>query len=133
MIYLLISGLLCLISELCRIEHYLLYVSPAMLFIFSDGWFKIILLKYCVTLAYDMIKFLVMKLIWYLYSALPLPPYLGNHLSETIKNYTLNLFSSSNQATGETKGGHFSPLIHSPFLLHLPLLLQANYNSSSKF
>lgn len=81
---------LCLFLELCYVTSYLLYLSPVMLFITSRRWVKFIVLLYFVILVYDMIKLLVMRLIWYLYPALPSCPYLGSHLSETINNYTFS-------------------------------------------
>lgn len=36
--------------------------------------------NFCVTLAYDMTKLLIVRLIWYLYSALLSSAYFGNHL-----------------------------------------------------
>lgn len=51
-------------SELCCVSYYLLYVFPVVLFIIFRGWIKIITLLYCVTLDYDMIKLLVMRLIF---------------------------------------------------------------------
>ena len=81
---------------------YLQYLLPVVLFITRGNWARVIMLLYFVTLAYDTIELLVVELIWYLYSALPSPPYFGSRLSETINNYTLYLFSSESQATGET-------------------------------
>lgn len=49
-------GLLCLLSELCCMGPYLLYVFPVVLFIILGGCFKAIILLYCVSLASDMIK-----------------------------------------------------------------------------
>ena len=86
MLIALISGLLCLFSKLSYIAHYLLYVFPVVLFILSRTWFKIIILLCGVTLAYDTMKFLVMTLTWYLYSALSSTLFFGNHISETISN-----------------------------------------------
>ena len=88
LIYLLLE-LLCLFSELCYITPYLLCMFPVVLFIISGGWIKVIIFMYCVTVAYDMIKLLVVRLIWYLYSALLSSLYFGNHPLETINNYAL--------------------------------------------
>lgn len=87
LIYLL-SENLCLFSGLCYVRPYLLYVFPVVLFIIPGVWIKVILLLYCVTPAYDIIKLVVVRLIWYLYSALLSSLYFGNHLSETINRYT---------------------------------------------
>ena len=65
-----ISTLLCLLSELSYITHYLLYVFSIVLLIISGGWHRVIILLYFVTLVYDMIKLAAMRLIWNLYSAL---------------------------------------------------------------
>ena len=68
-----------------------------------------------VTVAYDRMKFLVMTPTWYLYSALSSTLYFGNHISETINNYTYCLFSSWSQSV-EGKGEDiFSYLFTLPF------------------
>ena len=107
MLIYLLSELLRLFSELCYVTPYLLYMFFLVLFITPGVWIKVIILMYCVTLAYDRIKLLVVRLIWYLYSALPSSPYFGNHLSKTINNYTLYLFSSESQSMGETPSSTF--------------------------
>ena len=101
--------LMYLLSKLVRLFlkvrygiPYLQYMLPVVLFITRGNWARVIMLFYFVTLACDTRELLVVKLIWYLYSALPSSPYFGIHLSETINNYTLYLFSSESQATGET-------------------------------
>lgn len=126
MLIYLLSEELCLFSGLCYVRPYLLYVFPVVLFIIPGGWIKVIILLYCVTLAYDIIKLVVVRLIWYLHSALLSSLYFGNHLSETINDYTLHLFSSETWSVGETRG-------NTPPLLHLPLLLQSSYNGSWEF
>lgn len=77
----------------------------------------------CPCSAYNMIKLPVMKPIWYLYLAIPSSLYFGNHLSETINNSTLHLFSLERQSMGEPRRDTFPPL-------HLPLFFQASYNSA---
>lgn len=75
-----LSEVLHLFSGLCYVTLYLLCMFPVVLFITSGAWIKGIILLYFVTLAYDRIKLLAMKLIWYLYSALPSSQYFGSHL-----------------------------------------------------
>jgi len=132
MLIYLLSELLCLFSELCCVAPYLLYMFPAVLFIVSGGWINFIILLYCATLSYDTIKIPVVRLIWYLYSALPSSPYFRSHLSESI-NITLSTFSPWRSQSMDETMGDTPLLLHLPFLLYLPLLLQATYNSSSEF
>ena len=127
MLIYLLSELLCLFSELCYVTPYLLYMFPVVLFIFSGGWIKVIVLLYCVTLAYDMIKLLVVRLAWYLYSALPSSPYFGNHLSETINNYTLYLFSLESESMGDTRGDSFTSSCTFPFSSRLVTIALENF------
>jgi len=108
MLIYLLSELSCLFSELCYLTPCLLYMFPVVLFIISGGWIKVIIFLYCVTLSYDVIKSLLVKPIWYLYSALPSPPYFGSHLLETTNNYALYLFSLEIHLVGRQRG-HFSP------------------------
>ncbi|KAK4807168.1 hypothetical protein QYF61_024288 [Mycteria americana] len=49
--------------RLCYVTPYLHYMLPVVLFITSGSWVKFIVLLHCVTLAYDMIKWLVVRLI----------------------------------------------------------------------
>ena len=102
MLMYLLSKLVHLFLKVRYVIPYLQYLLPVVLFITRGNWARVIMLLYFVTLAYDTIELLVVELIWYLYSALPSPPYFGSRLSETINNYTLYLFSSESQATGET-------------------------------
>ena len=53
-----ISGLLCLLSELSSIAHYLVCVFPVVLLITSGACNKVVILLYCLTQAYDVIKLL---------------------------------------------------------------------------
>lgn len=99
---------------------------PLVLFGISGGWIKVIIFVYCVTLAHDMIKLLVVTLIWCLYSALPSALQFRKYLLETINSFFLYLFSSV-PIHGGVKRGHFLPPFH---LSHLP---QASYNGSWKF
>ena len=101
MLIYLLSKLVRLFLKLRYTIPYLQYILPVVLFITHVNWAKVITLLYFVTLAYDMIELLVVKLIWYLYSALLSPLYFGSHLSETINNYSFYLFSSESQAMGE--------------------------------
>ena len=101
------SELLCLFSGLRYPTPHLLYMFPVVLFITSGGWVKVIGLLYFVALAYAMIELLIMKLIWYLYSALPLSLCFGSCLSENISNYTFYLFSLESQSMGETPSSTF--------------------------
>lgn len=73
---------LCWCSGLHCITPYWLYVFSLVLLITSGGWVKVTTLLYCVTLVYDMIKLLVVTLIWCLSSAFPSPLYFGNQLLE---------------------------------------------------
>ena len=68
---------------------YLQNMFPVLLFAISGSQINVVALLCCVILAYDMIKLLVRKLIWCLYSAFQ--PYLcfGNHILEPINDYTL--------------------------------------------
>lgn len=66
------------------------------------GWAKVIILLYFVILVYDMIEFLVVKLSWYVYSALLSPLYFGSNLLETVNNYTFYLFSLESQPMEKT-------------------------------
>lgn len=52
-------------------------------------------------------KALALSLIWCLGPALLPSQYFGNHLVETINNYTLSLFSSESQFVEETKNSTF--------------------------
>lgn len=69
LIYLL-SELLCLFVGLCYMIPYLQYVFPLIMLIILGAWAKIIILLYFVILVYDMIETPLVKLIWYVYSAL---------------------------------------------------------------
>lgn len=53
-------------------------------------------------------KALALSLIWYLGLALLPSQYFGNHLVETINNYTFSFFSSESQFVEETKNGTFA-------------------------
>lgn len=53
------NSFLCLFSDCCYITPCLLHMFPVVLFITSGGCIKVIILTYCVTLVYDMVKFLV--------------------------------------------------------------------------
>ena len=87
MLIALISSLLHLFSKLSFIARYFLYVLPVMLFILSGPWFKIFMVLCGVTVAYDMMKFLVMTVTWYLLvfvlstvvNSILWKPYLGNY------------------------------------------------------
>ena len=116
-----LSSLLHLFSELCYVTPYLLYMFSVVLFIASGSWVKVIILLYFVTLDYDMTKWLVMRLIWYLSSALPSSPYFRSHLSENINNYTLYLLSSENQFIGHTRSFTF------PFFSRLVTIALENF------
>lgn len=61
----------------------------------------------CVLPGRTMMKALALSLIWYLGPALLSSQYFGNHLVETINNYTFSLFSSESQFVEETKNGTF--------------------------
>lgn len=102
-----LSGLLCLFSALHHVTPHLLSVFPAVMFISFGGWAEVIILMYFVTLTYDMIDLLVMKLVWCLYSALPSPLYFGNHLLEAINNYSFYLFSLESQPMEESSSHIF--------------------------
>ena len=115
MLIALISSLLCLFSKLSFIAHYFLYVLPVALFIVSGPWFKIVMVLCGVTMAYEMMRFLVMTLTWYLYSALTSTLYFGNHISETISNYTYCLFSLGSQSVKGTGEDMFPYLFTLPF------------------
>ena len=54
------------------------------------------------------LKALALSLIWYLGSALMPLLYFGNHLMETINNYTFFLFSSERFSVEETQNGTFT-------------------------
>ena len=73
---------------------YIVYQYFCAAFITSRRWIKVITLLYCVTLAYGMIKLLVVRSIWYLYLALPSPLYFGSHISEIL---IITLFAFSPQ------------------------------------
>ena len=89
--------------ELCYVSPHLPYIVPVLLLITHKvRWIKVFALLYYVTLLYGTIKLSVLGLIRYLYSALPLSPYFGSYLAETVNNYTLYLFSSESQSMGET-------------------------------
>ena len=114
MLIALISSLLCLFPKLSFIASYFLYVLPVVLFTLSGPWFKIVMVLCGVTMAYEMMRFLVMTLTWYLYSALSSTLYFGNHISETISNYTYCLFSSGSQSLEGTGEDIFSYLFTLP-------------------
>ena len=126
------SSLLCLFSKLSSVARYFLYVLPVALFILSGPWFQIVMVLCGVTMAYEMMKFLVTTLTWYLYSALSSTLCFGNHISETISNYTCCLFSSGSQSVEGTGKRHFSLPVRSPFLLHHPLIPRASYGGSPR-
>lgn len=48
-----------------------------------------------------MIKLLILRLVWYLCSALQSSPYFGSHLPGTSNNYTFYFFSHEKQAMGQ--------------------------------
>jgi len=68
MLIALISTLLRLFSKLSIIARYFPYVLSVMLFILSGPWFQTIMVLCVVSVAYEMMKYLVMTLTWYLYS-----------------------------------------------------------------
>lgn len=74
----LLSQLVSLLVKLHYIILYL-YILPPVPFITHGSWAKVMLL-YSVTLPHNMTELQLVKLIWYLYSALPTSPYFGSHL-----------------------------------------------------
>ena len=74
-----------------------------------------------------MIKLLVVRLTWYLYSALLSSPYFRTHLSETISNYTLYVFSSENQSMEKTRGDTFPCSFTFPFSSRLVTIAPENF------
>ena len=79
------------------------------MFVTSGNWIKVIAVLCCATLPYGMIKSLVTRAVWYLYSAVAggatatvSSLYFGSHLSEVSNNYTFYFFSSERQSMGET-------------------------------
>lgn len=82
MLIYLVSELFCLSSGLHCITPYLRCVFSLVLLVTSGGWVKVITLLYCVTLVYDMVKLLVVRLIWCLSSVLPSSLNFGNQLLE---------------------------------------------------
>jgi len=115
MLIALISTLLRLFSKLSIIAHYFPYVLSVMLFILSGPWFKIIMVLCVVAVAYETMKYLVMTLTWYLYSVMSSTLYSGNHISETISNYTYRLFSSWSQSVAGKGEDTFSYSFTLPF------------------
>lgn len=65
-----------LVSLFIKLHYIILYLY---IFITHGNWAKVMLL-YSITLAHNMTELLRVKLIWYLYSALPTFPYFGSHL-----------------------------------------------------
>lgn len=126
---------LCLFSKTCYAAPHLLSMLLVALFIISRSWFKVIILLYCVTLVYDIIKlpvviiyYDIIKLpIWCLYSSLLLSLYFGNHLSETINNYIVYIFSLRSQSLGETTGIHLPPLFPFPFSSKVVTIVLKNF------
>jgi len=115
MLIALISTLLRLFSKLSIIVHYFPYLLSVVLFILSGPWFQIIMVLCVVAMAYEMMKYLVMTLTWYLYSVTSTTLYFGNCILETISNCTCCLFSLGSQSV-EGKGEDiFSYLITLPF------------------
>ena len=66
---------------------------------------KVIGLLYCVILIYVMIRLLVVRLIWYLFSTLTPSLYLVNHLLEKIDSYALPFLLSEAIYGQKKKGG----------------------------
>jgi len=62
--------LLCLITWLWYVNHNLLYVFPAVMFIISGKRIRIMILLHCVISIYDTITSLGMRSGLYLYAAL---------------------------------------------------------------
>lgn len=122
MLIALISSLLYLYSKLSFMVRYFLYVLPVALFILSGPWFKIVMVLCGVTMAYEMMKYLVTTLTWYLYSALTSTLYFGTHISETISNYTYCLFSLGSQSVKGTGEDMFPYLFTLPFSFTTTLL-----------
>ena len=121
MLIALISTLLCLFSKLSFIARYFPYVLSLMLFILSGPCFKIVMVLCGVTVAYETMKFLVMTLTWYLYSALSSTLYFGNHISETVLNCTYCLFSLGSQSVERKGEDIFSYSFTLPFSFTTPL------------
>ena len=62
MLIYLLSALVCCFLKLHNVILHLQYMLPVVLFIACVNWAKAIMLLYFVTLAYDIIEFLVMRL-----------------------------------------------------------------------
>jgi len=62
--------LFCLVTWLCYVNPYFLYVFLMVMFIISGKMIRIIFLLYCVISTYDMITSLVINLGWYFYTSL---------------------------------------------------------------
>jgi len=111
----------CACSQSCVIEP--LTCSVWSCCAVSGGWIKVIILLYCETLVYDMIKLPVVRLIWYLYSALLSPSYFRNRVLETI--ITNSTFSSQvANLVGKKKEDPFPHFFTFPFssgLVKIPL------------
>lgn len=121
-----------LLSQLCfspgfctviAVVSYLQYMFPVVIFIVLGAWTKIMIERYFVVLAYDMLVFLVSKPVWGMYSILQTPRYFGTHLLNNllgmINNRTYGLFSSERQPVG---------FLHLPSFLLSFLLPQAEYH-----
>lgn len=95
----LLSGLLWLFSKLFGVIPFLLYLLPVLLFISAEGCLEVALgfltLLYYTTLKCDKSTHCVHNLL--LHSVLLPSLYFGNHLLETISNYTSYLFFSVSQ------------------------------------
>jgi len=78
--------LLCLVTSLWDVNHYLLYVFTVVQFIISGKKIRITILLYCIISTYAMIISLGMKLGFCLHVALQSFPYIGCCLSEFINN-----------------------------------------------
>lgn len=63
------SNSVCLYFHLPYVIPSLQHMFPLVLFITHESWAKVIMLFYFVGLGYDRIELLVVKLIWWLYSA----------------------------------------------------------------
>lgn len=92
---------------------------PVVLFTISGGWIKVIILLYYVTLVRDIIKLLLRRLIWYLYSSLQSSLYFRHNLLETINNYTPYFVYLGSQTMGDAK--EMLSTISSPFSFIFPL------------
>lgn len=123
MLIALISTLLRLFSKLSIIVHYFPYLLSVVLFILSGPWFQIIMVLCVVAMAYETMKYVVMTLTCYLYSVTSSTLYFGNCILETISNYTYCFFFIRESICGGERGGYFSLLAYSPFLLHHPCIL----------